>query len=396
MNSRTICVVTGTRADYGLLYWLLRDIQDASALTLQLLVTGMHLAPEFGETYRTIEEDGFPIDAKVEMLLSSDTAVGTAKSMGLGVIGCADAFARLQPDLIVLLGDRFEMFAAAQAGLVMRIPLAHIHGGETTAGAFDEGLRHAITKMAHLHFASAEPHQRRIIQMGEAPDRVFTVGAPGLDHLRRLDVMNREPLETSIDLSLDSPSFLVTLHPATLSEQPARETAQALLDALDRFPEAHILFTKTNADPEGRVINRMIEDYATQHPERMRVFTSLGQRRYLSALHQVDVVIGNSSSGLLEAPAIPVPTVNIGIRQQGRLSARSVIDCEATAAGIAEAIEQALDPAFDDVLRETTSPYGDGYASERILKQLKTVPLDASMLAKAFYDLPEQAFTSIS
>ena len=197
MSPRSICVVTGTRADYGLLYWLLREIQEASALTLQLLVTGMHLAPEFGETYRTIEEDGFPIDAKVEMLLASDTAVGTAKSMGLGVIGCADAFARLDPDLVVLLGDRFEMFAAAQAGLVMRVPLAHIHGGETTAGAFDEGLRHAITKMAHLHFTSAEPHRRRIIQMGEVPDRVFTVGAPGLDHLRRLDLMNRDALEAS-------------------------------------------------------------------------------------------------------------------------------------------------------------------------------------------------------
>ena len=395
MSTRTICVVTGTRADYGLLYWLLRDIQEESTLILQLLATGMHLAPEFGETYRTIEEDGVSIDAKVEMLLSSDTSVGTAKSMGLGVIGCADAFARLDPDLVVLLGDRFEMFAAAQAGLVMRIPLAHIHGGETTAGAFDEGLRHAITKMSHFHFASAEPHRRRIIQMGEDPEQVFTVGAPGLDHLRRLDLMGRDTLEASIELSLDTPSFLVTLHPATLADQPTKKAAQALLDALDQFPKARILFTKTNADPEGRVINRMIEDYAAQYPERVQVFTSLGQRRYLSALHYVDVVVGNSSSGLLEAPAVPVPTVNIGPRQRGRLSARSVVDCEATEASIVEAIEQALDPTFEEALRETTSPYGDGHASERILERLKTIPLDPSMLAKEFYDLPEHIFESI-
>jgi len=388
MAQRRICIVTGTRADYGLLYGLMREVQADPDLRLQLVVTGMHLSPRFGETVEEIEEDGFEIDARVEMLLSSDTGVGTAKSIGLGVSGVADALDRLAPDVLVVLGDRFEMLAAAQAALVMRIPIAHIHGGETTEGAFDESIRHSLTKMAHYHFVVAEPYRRRVVQMGEPPDRVFTVGAPGLDQIRYTDLLDRTAFEESVDFELGDPTFLVTYHPATLGEVPPADAVQELLRALDRFDDARILFTKANADPQGRRINEVLESYC-EGRSGARLYESLGQQRYLSALQHVDGVVGNSSSGLIEAPAFDVPTVNVGPRQQGRLRGPSVIDCAERADAIAAAIETACSSAFRKKIAGAESPYGRGDTATTIAAHLKECPLDESVLTKSFYDLAD-------
>ena len=382
---RRICIVTGTRADYGLLYWIMRGVEEHPRLELQVAATGMHLSPEFGLTYRTVEQDGFSIDEKVEMLLSGDSPVAIAKSVGLGTIGFADAFARLQPDILLVLGDRFEILAAAQAGMVARIPVAHVHGGEVTEGAIDDSIRHSITKMAHWHFAAAEPFRQRIIQMGEAPSRVFAVGAPGLDYLEHLDVMSQSAMEASLNVTLREPTFLVTYHPATLGDRSPREAIGEVLQALDAFPEAQIIFTRANADTEGRVINQAIDAYVEARQDRTSVYTSLGQQRYLSLLHYVDVVIGNSSSGIIEAPSIPVATVNIGDRQKGRPRASSVIDCEEDAASIVDAIAQARSPGFKKRVAEASSPYGAGGASRKIVERLSEVALPAPR--KQFYDI---------
>ena len=387
MSKRKICVVTGTRAEYGLLYWLLREIEADEALDLQLAVTGMHLAPEFGMTVEAIEADGFSVDERVEMLLSSDTPVGIAKSIGLGVIGFADAFARLRPDLVVVLGDRFEILAAAQAALVARIPIAHLHGGETTEGAFDEAIRHSITKMAHLHFVAAEPYRRRVIQLGEDPERVFNVGSPGLDHVRRTPRLDRNEVEELLGFGLDAPLFVVTYHPATLSGRPATESLDELFCALLRFPEARFVFTKSNADTGGRAINRAIDAFVRAHPDHARAFAAMGLPRYLSTLALADVVVGNSSSGLTEAPAVGVPTVNVGDRQKGRLRAASVIDCGESETEIAEAIETALSPAFRERIEGQELPYGVGEASPAVCHALRDVELGGALLQKHFYDL---------
>ena len=385
MGKRRICVLTGTRAEYGLLSGLIKELQKNNAMSMQLIATGMHLSPEFGLTRREIEEDGFSIDEAVEMLVSSDTPVGIAKSMGLGTIGFADALHRLQPDVLVLLGDRFEILAAAQAALVARIPIAHIGGGETTEGAIDESIRHSVSKMAHYHFVAADPFRKRVVQLGEAPERVFDVGALGLDHLRRTEPLDQVSFEQSIGFPLGDPTFLITYHPATLQADSPVKSLEELLQALDAFPDAHLIFTKSNADADGRAINERIEAFVEAHSERARVFTSLGQRRYASALHHVDLVLGNSSSGIIEAPAIPVPTVNVGSRQQGRLRAPSVIDCDDDADAIIGAIKTALSVPFQKKINDVTSPYGDGRAAPRICRYLKHVPLDQPM--KSFHDL---------
>jgi UDP-hydrolysing UDP-N-acetyl-D-glucosamine 2-epimerase len=381
---RKICVVTGTRAEYGLLYWLLREIKEDPDLELQLVATGMHLSPEFGLTYRAIEEDGFAIDAKVEMLLSSDTPVGIAKSIGLGVIGFADALARLQPDILVVLGDRFEILAAAQTALIAKIPLAHIHGGESTEGLIDEAIRHAVTKMAHLHFVASEPYRNRVIQLGEDPNLVFNFGAPGLDNIKKLKLFNKKDFEQSINFKLGKINFLVTYHPVTLINDGPESSMTSLLVALTSFPNAKIIFTKPNADTQGHIIMDMIDQFVEGHRNNTIAFTSMGQIRYLSAIQHVDVVIGNSSSGLIEAPLFKKPTVNIGDRQRGRLKAKSIIGCAENTEAIIAAIEKALSPDFQKTLPNVKSLYGHGDASSKIKEILKTINLDG-IIMKTFY-----------
>lgn len=390
MSKRTICFVTGTRAEYGLMKWVLHEIQEDSDLELQIIATGMHLSPEFGLTYQAIEEDGFEIDEKVEMLLSSDTPVGVAKSMGLGTIGFAEAFERLDPDIALIPCDRFEALSAAQAALVARIPVAHVAGGEVTTGVIDESIRHALTKLSHYHFVSTDSCRKRVVQMGEDPERVFQVGAPDLDYLERADLLDRQEFESSIDFELGERSCIVTYHPVTLSEESPARAFEELLRALDAISHLRTIFTKSNADTEGRVINQMIDEYVEEHSGWACAFTSLGQRRYLSALHHVDVVVGNSSSGIIEAPAVPVPTVNLGGRQDGRLRARSVIDCKEKKESIQAALERALSQTFHDEIQNVSSPYGDGRTSKRIKEKLKEVALGEAVLKKGFYDLDER------
>jgi UDP-hydrolysing UDP-N-acetyl-D-glucosamine 2-epimerase len=385
MNSpRKICIATGARADYGLLFWLMKEIADDSELQLQIIATGMHLSPEFGLTYRQIEADGFAIDAKVEMLLSSDTAVGISKSMGLGVIGFGQALDSLQPDILVLLGDRFEILAAAQAALVSQIPIAHIHGGETSEGAFDEGIRHAISKMAQWHFVAAEPYRKRVVQMGESPDRVFNYGAPGLDQTSKIEWLTRQELEASLEIQLKAPVLLVTYHPVTLAGGDPLAAMTELLNALSAFPEATVIFTYPNADTGGRVLIECIDRFVAQRLKTSRAFVSLGQQRYLSLMREADVIVGNSSSGLTEAPALKKATVNIGDRQKGRLKAASVIDANENSQEITRAIQLALSDVFCADLPETVSLYGIGSVSQKIKSTLKKVTL---RVRKSFFDI---------
>ncbi len=381
---KKICVVTGTRAEYGLLYWLMKEIDADPELALQLIVTGMHLSPEFGLTYKEVEKE-FRIDKKIEMLLSSDTPVGISKSMGLAQISFAEAFEEMKPDIVVLLGDRYEIFSAASAALIARIPIAHLHGGETTEGAFDESIRHSITKMAHLHFTAAEKYRRRVIQLGEHPDRVFNVGGMGIENIKRLNLLSKEAFEQSIDFKLGTKNLLVTFHPVTLEESTAKEQFQALLDAIDTLDETRIIFTKANSDTDGRIINHMIDEYVAKNPAKAIGFTSLGQLRYLSALQFVDAVVGNSSSGLLEAPSFKIATVNIGDRQKGRLKASSVIDCAPCKSALLDALARVYSDDFQKNLAHTLNPYGDGKASTQIVDILKNAKF-APLLKKSFYD----------
>jgi UDP-N-acetylglucosamine 2-epimerase (non-hydrolysing)/GDP/UDP-N,N'-diacetylbacillosamine 2-epimerase (hydrolysing) len=386
MTRRRICVITSSRADYGLLYWLIRELAEDPGAKLQLVATGMHLSPEFGLTYRAIEEDGIPLAARVEGLLSSDSAVGIAKSMGLTTLGFAPLFEELKPDIVVVLGDRFEILAAAQAAMVARIPIAHIHGGEATEGLIDEAIRHSLTKMSQLHFAAAEPYRKRIIQLGEQPDRIFNVGAMGLDNIKRLALLDREALEDKLNFTIGHPLFVATYHPVTLDSASPSVAMSQLLKALDAFPRASIVLTQANADPQGRIINKMIDEFVAKHQGRTLAAASLGQTVYLSLIKQADCVVGNSSSGILEAPACGTPTVNIGERQCGRLRAPSVIDCAESAESIVAAIEKALDPETQAVAAQRVSPFGDGGAARHIKEILLSVPLEG-ILMKRFYDL---------
>jgi UDP-hydrolysing UDP-N-acetyl-D-glucosamine 2-epimerase len=381
---RKFCVVTGTRAEYGLLYWLLKTVQADDDTALQLVVTGAHLSPEFGLTYREIEADGFGIDYKVEMLLSSDTPAGVTKSMGIALIGFAEALSQLQPDLMILLGDRFEILAAAQAAMAAQIPIAHVHGGEVTEGAIDEGFRHAITKLSQWHFVAAEEYRKRVVQLGEAPQRVFNYGALGLEHIQRTDWLDRSALEKELKMKLGRPLFVVTYHPETLSSKDPTEPFSRLLTALDAFPSASVVLTFPNADAGGRALIGEIEKWLAANADRAKAFTSLGQRRYLSLLRECDLILGNSSSGLTEAPALKTATVNIGKRQKGRLRAISVIDAADDRESICAAITKALSPQFRATLPTTKSLYGSGDVSSRIVAKLKRVPLQA---AKEFFDL---------
>ena len=382
---KKICVVTGTRAEYGLLYWLLKEIEADKDLELQLIATGMHLSPEFGLTYQTIEKE-FKINKKIEMLLSSDTSVGISKSMGLAQISFAESYDELKPDIVIVLGDRYEIFSATSAAMIARIPIAHIHGGEKTEGAFDESIRHSITKMSHLHFTATEEYKNRVIQLGEHPSRVFNVGGMGIENIKRLKLLSKDEFEKSIEFKLNIKNILVTFHPVTLENSTAKEQFQQLLDAIDELEDTNIIFTKANSDTDGRVINQMIDEYVTKNSNKSIVFTSLGQLRYLSALQYVDAVVGNSSSGLAEAPSFKIGTINIGDRQKGRIKASSVIDCEPNKDSILKSFEKLYSKEFQNSLINVKNPYGDGCASKKIVEILKNVDLK-NILKKSFYDL---------
>jgi GDP/UDP-N,N'-diacetylbacillosamine 2-epimerase (hydrolysing) len=384
--SRKICIVTGTRAEYGLLRLLMQEVQSESSLELQVIATGMHLSPEFGLTYTEIEQDGLTIDAKVEMLLSADTATSVTKSMGLGLIGFADVYARLAPDLVVVLGDRFEIFAAATAAMIAGIPIAHIHGGETTEGAFDEAIRHSITKMSHLHFVAAEQYRKRVIQLGEQPERVFLVGGLGIDAIKRIKLMTREELEASIDFKFGPRNLLITFHPVTLEGKSSGQQMVELLIALSKLKDTHLIFTMPNADTGGRELAVMVDAFVATHPN-ARVYNSLGQLRYLSCMKFVDGVVGNSSSGLAEAPSMGIGTIDIGDRQKGRLRATSVIHCEPIHHQIELALATLYSQDFQESLTAVVNPYGTGGASRRIVNVMITQPLD-KLLKKKFNDVP--------
>ena len=384
MRSIKVTVFTGTRAEYGLLYWLINDINEDKMLKLQLLVSGSHLSPEFGLTYNQILDDGFHIDEKVEMLVSSDTPTGTAKSMGLAVLGYADALNRLSSDLIVILGDRYEALAAAQTAMIMGIPIVHLHGGELSEGANDDAIRHAITKLSNLHATSTEVHRKRVIQLGESPDRVVNVGAMGLDYLQRGDFLTRSGLSASLKFALNKPFFVVTYHPVTLGDEDPVASFKALLEALEHFHSHQVIITYPNADDGGREIIPLIESYASSNSGRVLAIPSLGQMRYLSAVKYADVVIGNSSSGVIEVPSFNVPTVNIGVRQQGRLAAKSVLHCSATVDGILDAIALAVSRNYKKEDEKILNPYGQGNASIKVIEMIKS--FDFSRM-KVFYDL---------
>ena len=385
---KRIGIMTGTRAEYGLLKSLMQEINKDNDLELYLIVSGMHLSPEFGMTYKEIEEDGFEINAKVEMLLSSDSPAGISKSIGLGVIGFADEFQRADLDMLILLGDRYEALSAAISAMVMRIPIAHLHGGELTEGAIDEGIRHSITKMSYLHFTSTEEYRRRVIQLGENPERVFCVGAIGVENIKKINLMTKEELERSIHFEIDENTVIVTYHPVTLENNTVEEQFLNLLKVLDRNPKIRMIFTKANADTNGRIVNELIDKYVAQNSERACAFMSLGQKRYLSALKYCRIVIGNSSSGIIEAPSFGKPIINIGDRQKGRICADSVINCGYTQQEIQQAMETALTEEFENKARNCRNPYEKENTAANIISVIKDYLLnDKIKLKKGFYDI---------
>lgn len=388
-RARRICVFTGSRADYGLLRGLIRALANDPRVNLDIVAAGAHLRADLGSTVAAIDDDGFVPAAKIDFVQEADTPVATATALGLATIRLTEAFDRLRPDIVVVLGDRYEALAAAQSAMMLNIPIAHIHGGEATEGLIDEAVRHAISKMAHLHFTAAAPYRARVIQLGEHPDRVFNVGAPGLDNLSDMRLLSRSELSSA--LGFDCSRFvLVTLHPVTLDRSPPEQALEALVVALDRFPNLAVIATKSNADANGRRLNAVLEARTAQRKGRWLVAASLGQQRYLSALALADAVVGNSSSGIIEAPSLGVPTVNIGERQRGRLRAPSVIDCGSDEGAIRAAIDRALSPAFRAIAARRETPYGSGGASLRIAATLKSFPLDG-VLFKRFFDLREAA-----
>ena len=382
---RKICVITGTRAEFGLLRPLIALIAKDEELQLQLIATGMHLSPEFGYTLDEIIGAGFVVDKKVECLLSSDSSVGISKSIALAISGFADALETLQPDLVVVLGDRTEILGAVIAAGMANIPIAHLHGGETTEGAYDEAIRHSITKFSHLHFTSTEAYRKRVIQLGEQPEMVFNVGAIGLDAVKKLKLLNKEEFENSIGFKLKKRNVLITYHPVTLEKEAPIQTFENILQALDELSETGLIFTHANSDKNGRVINKMITEYVDIHKEKAVAFKSLGQLRYLSALQFVDFVIGNSSSGILEVPAFYIPTINIGDRQKGRIYNESVINSNNSLEDIEKSITFALDKQFRKTIQQQEMLYGNGTAAEKILKVIKEHPVIP--LKKSFYDI---------
>jgi UDP-hydrolysing UDP-N-acetyl-D-glucosamine 2-epimerase len=383
-KQRSFCVITGSRADYGLLYWLLKEIAADPDLRLRLIVTGAHLSTRYGETVREIERDGFAIDARIPILDDGDSRLATVVSMGRALSGIAEALEAMSPDFVIVLGDRYEMLAAAEAAFVLGIPLAHIHGGEITEGALDDGFRHAITKLADIHFVAAEAYRRRVIQMGENPDRVIVVGGLGVEYVRRMDTLSVADLDHILGLPLRDPLFLVTYHPVTKNIES--DGIGALIAALETFRSARVVITGVNADPGNQVIRSTLEKFASEHPDRVSLHASLGIRAYLNVMRRAAAVIGNSSSGIIEAPALGVPTIDIGLRQSGRIKAASVIRCPAATPDIVTALRMAMTPSFLADAQSQVCPYGDGRASERITATLKSLPSDL-IVPKQFYDL---------
>jgi GDP/UDP-N,N'-diacetylbacillosamine 2-epimerase (hydrolysing) len=389
MRPRRVCVVTTSRADYGLLRGLMTAIRDDPEMELQVVATGMHLAPEFGLTYREIEGDGLRIDRKVDMLLSADSDCAVTKSIGLGLIAFSETYVGLRPDVVVLLGDRFELLSAAIAALIEKIPIAHLHGGETSQGAVDEAVRHSITKMASLHFVATEDYRRRVIQMGEDPRLVFAYGAPGLDAMHQVTLLSKSELEVHLGFALQAPTALVTYHPVTLETDTAEWQITNLLTALTE-EGVRAVITKANADSQGRSINRILEEFCADRAADYRLFDSLGQTVYLSCLRHLDLMVGNSSSGLIEAPSFALPVVNIGDRQQGRIKAANVIDVGPSVVEIVEGIRRARSKEWRETLVDLRNPYagdGDESVSFRIKEQLKGITLMESLLKKRFHDL---------
>ena len=383
--TRKICVVTGTRAEYGLLQWVINGIKKSKKLKLQLVVTGMHLSPEFGMTYKEIEKDNYLIDEKLEILVSSDTPTGITKSMGLGIIGFADILSKLKPDILLILGDRYEILTAAVASMIARIPIAHLHGGEATEGLIDEPIRHSITKMSHIHFVAATEYKNRVIQLGENPDYVFLVGGLGIDNINKIKLFKKKELEESINFKFSKKNLLVTFHPVTLESSTSEYQMKQLLLALDSLENTNLIFTMPNADTDGRVLLQLVENFVSESSNAV-CFKSLGQKRYLSCLNYVDGVIGNSSSGLLEVPSFNKGTINIGDRQRGRIKAESIIDCKPEKSDIISAIQRLYSKDFQKKLRGLKNPYGEGGASDKIVKTLEDISLE-NILKKRFYNL---------
>ena len=385
MTIRKICIITGSRAEYGLLYWLMKQINSNKDLELQLIVTGMHLSSDFGLTYKEIEKD-FKINKKIDMDLSDDTSLSISKSMGLAQISFSEAYNEIKPDIITVLGDRYEIFSAVSAAMIANVPIAHIHGGELSEGSWDNNIRHSISKMAHIHFAATELYKKRIIQLGEDPRKIYNVGGLGIENIKKIKLLSKYQFEDSIKFKLNKKNILVTYHPVTLENDTSKEHFQELLNAIDNLNNTNIIFTKANSDLNGRVINQMIDDYVLKNYKKSISFISLGQLRYLSALKYVDAVVGNSSSGLLEAPSFNVGTINIGDRQKGRIKAESVIDCLPERKVIIESIEKIYTKEFQELLKTVKNPYDNGQSSIKIVDVLKSLNLE-NILKKEFYNI---------
>ena len=385
MSKRKICIVTGSRADYGLLYWLIKEVKADQDLELQLIATGMHLSSKFGMTHKVIEKD-FNIDKKIDIHLSSDTSVGISKSMGIAQTSFSEAYNELNPNIVVVLGDRYEIFSAVSAAMIGKIPIAHIHGGEITEGSWDDCIRHCISKMAHLHFVATEEYKNRVIQLGEDPSRVFNTGGMGIENIKKLQLLNKNEFEKSINFKLNKKNILITFHPVTLENNTSKEQFQELLNVINELEDTNIIFTKTNSDLNGKIINQMIDKYISKNSDKSIGVASLGQLNYLSALQYVDFVIGNSSSGLLEVPSFKIGTINIGDRQKGRIKADSVVDCLPNKKSIKKAIKLVYSKKFQKFLKDVKNPYGDECASKKIIKVLKSVKLE-NILKKTFFDI---------
>lgn len=384
---KKICVLTATRAEYGLLKPIIRKLQSVQEFDVHVAVTGAHLSPEFGLTYKEIEKDGIAIDEKIEILLSADTPSAVSKSMGLAMIGFADYFERLEPDLLVVLGDRYETLAVAAVAMNQRIPIAHLYGGEATEGLVDESIRHSITKMSHLHFTSTEKYRKRVIQLGEEPSRVFNVGAIGVENIKNEKLMTKSELEKSIGWTLDKPYGIVTFHPVTLENNSSGEQISHLLKALELNQEYQYIFTKGNSDVAGRVINKILDEYVSTHPN-CKVFMSLGTIGYLSAVKHCSFVIGNSSSGIVEVPSFKIPTINIGDRQKGRIQANSVINCEPEYKDIDLSIKKAMSSDFRKKLAHIKNPYEKENTGDGIVNTIRAfMSEDRLDIKKRFYDL---------